>query len=363
MPFCYAPWANLDISPQGNISPCCKFQTQHYNRQYNIQQDSLDDYLNSELLSVVKSELEQNTWPAGCQRCKIEEQNNISSMRQLSEQRWRDNYTDSWVTASVAFGNTCNLKCISCSPYSSSKWYEEHKKIYNTDIKPVKFYKKDFVATLVENAPKLIHLDIPGGEPFLSGINEQIQLLEHYIKTDQSKNITLHYTTNVTVYPDNKWWDLWTHFKEIEIQLSIDGVGPRNEYIRFPSVWEHIETNVQRYLSANRDNLKLSVSHTVSAYNIFYLDEFISWCYSVGLPKPWLGRVDKPAHMRPTVWPNKKFIVEHLLKSQHPEVKNWIELLTTYNDQEHFDIFKAKAIEHDKYRGTDFNKVFPELKL
>lgn len=363
MPLCYAPWANLDISPQGNISPCCKFQTQLYNQKFNIQQDSLDDYLESNFLTDVKHELEQNIWPAGCQRCQIEEQSNILSMRQLNNQHWADKYTDSWVTASIAFGNTCNLKCISCNPYSSSKWHEEHKQIYNTDIKPVKFYKENFVDTLVSKAPDLTHLDIPGGEPLLSGVKEQKQLLAHYIQTGQSKNITLHYTTNTTIYPESEWWKLWKHFKQVEIQLSIDGVGARNEYIRYPSNWEQTVSNINKFLNTKQDNLKLSVSHTVSAYNIYYIDEFISWCYSIGLPKPWLGRVHSPLHMRPSVWPDKQFIIEHLEDSRHPEVKNWIEMLTTQDDSEHYETFKNKIAEHDAYRGTNFAKTFPELKI
>lgn len=363
MPLCYAPWANLDISPQGKISPCCKFQTQHYNHQFNMQRDNLDDYLNSNFLNDVKHELDRGIWPVGCDRCRIEEQSNIQSMRQLNNRRWEEEFKDSWITASIAFGNTCNLKCISCSPYSSSKWHKEHKQIYNTDIKPVKFYKENFVDTLVNNAPHLIHLDIPGGEPFLSGVNEQQQLLNHYIQTGQSKKITLHYTTNTTIYPDANWWELWKSFKQVEIQLSIDGVEDRNEYIRFPSKWSQTLTNIDSFLNTTQDNLQLSVSHTVSAYNIFYLDEFFTWCYSIGLPKPWMGRVNTPLHMRPTVWPDKTFIIDRLSQSRYPDVQNWIGLLEANDDAEHFETFKTKVHEHDRYRGTNFAKTFPELTL
>jgi len=362
MPLCYAPWANLDISPQGNISPCCKFQTQSYDQQFNIQHDDLDDYRASVFLADVKNELEKDIWPRGCNRCRIEEESNILSMRQLNEQRWASAYTSSWVTASIAFGNTCNLKCITCNSYSSSKWYEEHKQIYNTDTKPVKFYKNNFIHTLVDRAPDLIHLDIPGGEPFLSGVKEQQRLLEHYIQTGQCKNITLHYTTNTTIYPDNTWWNLWKNFKQVEIQLSIDGIGPRNEYIRYPSNWDQSLTNISYFLNNKQENLQLSVSHTVSAYNIFYLDEFFTWCYSIGLPKPWLGGVDNPLHMRPTVWPDKTFILDRLSQSNHPDVQNWIELLKTNDSSAHFETFKQKILEHDNYRGTDFLSTFPELK-
>ena len=36
MPFCYSPWTNIDIDPQGTMAPCCKFQKQYYDQQFNI---------------------------------------------------------------------------------------------------------------------------------------------------------------------------------------------------------------------------------------------------------------------------------------------------------------------------------------
>jgi hypothetical protein len=147
--------------------------------------------------------------------------------------------------------------------------------------------------------------------------------------------------------------------------LSIDGVGNRYEYIRYPATWTELTDNIDRYVAKEKqlDNIRLSVSHTVSAYNIYYLDEFVSWCYTVGLPKPWLGRVHSPMHMRPTVWPKKvcRNIAEHLNTSSHDIVRVWADLVTNENDSEHFDMFQNKMQQHDQYRGLDFNKTFPDL--
>ena len=96
--------------------------------------------------------------------------------------------------------------------------------------------------------PKAIHMDIPGGEPFLSEVDKQLELLNRYVDSGQSIHMTLHYTTNTQVYPDSKWWSLWENFKEIDIQLSIDGVGNRYEYIRYPAKNTVLLENVDRYL-------------------------------------------------------------------------------------------------------------------
>jgi radical SAM protein with 4Fe4S-binding SPASM domain len=326
MPFCYAPWTNIDISPQGEISPCCKFQMSAHDSKFNVQTHSLTEYFDSDFLSSVKEAMEQHHWPKGCERCKIEEQHSIPSKRLLDRERWSQQYQD-WdknsngcITASVAFGNTCNLKCITCSSYSSSKWHKESMAIAGVAHSTVKFYQKDFVDQLVTHAPKLIHLDIPGGEPLLSGVPDQHRLLQHYIDSGQAQNMTLHYTTNATVFPDPQWWQLWQHFAKVEIQLSIDGLDKHYQYIRFPASWSTLLTVIDQYLAMPKCNVNLAVSHTVSAYNIFYLDEFVSWCSKTGLPEPWLGRVHNPVHMRPTVWPRltREKIIAKLRNSSWP---------------------------------------------
>lgn len=367
MSFCYSPWTNIDISPQGTLSPCCKFQLVYYKEKYNVQTHSLDQYFNSEFLAQVRQEFENEQWPQGCERCRIEEQNKIESKRQLDYQRWQRHYnahqTKKILTASIAFGNTCNLKCITCNSASSSKWHQEYRDVYNINYKPVHFYRKDFVEQFNKKVPDLIHLDIPGGEPFLSGVDEQKKLLDFYIESGKAKDITLHYTTNVTTFPDQSWWSRWQHFQEIDIQLSIDGVGDRFEYIRFPASWSTLQENIDKYLTASASNVRLSVSHTVSAYNIFYLDEFVQWCYTRGLPKPWLGRVHNPKHMRYGVWPLevRGLISNKLKQSLNSDVAVWADAILTSDDNEHWEDFKYYLKKHDQYRGTKFTGVFPEL--
>jgi hypothetical protein len=371
MPFCYSPWNNIDISPTGDIAPCCKFQRQLYDQPFNIQTHTIQEYKNSQLLSEIKQEFLQDQWPLGCERCRIEEQNNIPSKRMLDQQRWQDHYTaydlaqSDLITASIAFGNTCNLKCITCGPYSSSRWEKESQDLFGKTVPHFRFYKNTFVKDFVDNAPNIVHLDIPGGEPFLSGVAEQKTLLQHYINTGQARHVSLHYTTNATVFPDDDWWKLWTHFKEIDLQLSIDGIGSRYEYIRYPAEWNTLIKNTNQYLKiqAEMPNLRLSVSHTVSAYNIYYLDEFFSWCYNIGLPRPWAGRVHTPVHMRPTVWSEsaRTAIVNKLMASQWGDVKNWATMMANEDDSEFFKTFVSRLSQHDVYRNQNFCFTFPEL--
>lgn len=368
MIFCHAPWTNIDISSQGNIAPCCKYQSQCSS--LNINQNSIAEYMASDELQSIKQDFRQGQWPPGCIRCNLEEKHGIASKRQLDLQRWGHHYdknieNNSVVTASISFGNTCNLKCLTCGPKFSSRWQKEYQEIVGTDISPNHFYKNEIIEEISQYLPNLVHLDISGGEPMLSGIMQQKKLLRSYVDNDRAKDMTLHYTTNATVWPDDEWWNLWSHFKEIEIQLSLDGIGPRYEYIRFLANWEEVSRNVLEYRikKLRMPNLRLSISHTVSAYNVLYLDEFFDWCEQNHLPKPWCGRVHTPVHLRPSVWCHdaRDLIVKTLRSSPRLDVQNWAALIADTDDSSRFDEFKQRLHAHDAYRNLSFVQTFPEL--
>ena len=372
MPFCYSPWTNVNISPQGKLSPCCKFRNEYYTDEtLDINNSTIEEYQSNKTLIEIKQQFQRGEWPKGCERCKVEEDNNIKSKRQLDFKRWETDYknynndSDGFLTASVAFGNTCNLKCITCSPISSSRWQQEYRNSYKIEILPNHFYKSGFVDDFLKSTNNLIHIDVGGGEPFLSGVSQQLELLCRYVKSGQSKHISLHYTTNGTIFPMSDWWDLWKNFQEVEIQISIDGVGDQFEYIRFPAIWSELVDNIHQYQLklTQLPNFKISLSHSVSAYNIYYLDEFFTWCKDMHLPKPWLGRVHNPNQLRPDVWHSKakQHLVQHLMLSRHLDVRVWAELIRNSADSTYFDNFKSYVQTHDQYRGLDFNKTFPEM--
>jgi sulfatase maturation enzyme AslB (radical SAM superfamily) len=322
------------------------------------------------VLQEIKQDFESDRWPLGCDRCRIEEEHGIVSKRQLDISRWNDHYQEysgiGWLTGSIAFGNTCNLACITCGPWSSSRWQTEYQARYQINIAAQHFYKQGFVQEFLEHTPNIIHLDIPGGEPFLSGVREQLELLRFLIEQGRAQEISLHYTTNATVMPDKEWWNLWQHFGEIEIQLSIDGVEHKNSYIRFPSDWAVVYSNIKQYQSQQSAlaNLRLSVSHTVSAFNVYYLPEFLTWCREQHLPDPWLGRVHSPIMLKPTVWCDKAkdYIVEHLTASEHADCQTWANMLSSsHDDSQYFSRFVESIAWHDSYRGLDFKTTFPEM--
>ena len=109
--------------------------------------------------------------------------------------------------------------------------------------------------------------------------------------------VSLHYMTNATIFPSDEFWSRWSKFKKVDVQLSIDGTVDQFEYLRWPAKWPAVEDNILRYISLRDqiNNLQLSISHTVSIFNVYYLPEFIKWCLQNRLGKPYLGLVADPS--------------------------------------------------------------------
>jgi MoaA/NifB/PqqE/SkfB family radical SAM enzyme len=367
--FCYNAFLGLDISPSGDLKPCCKYQNKSIPK-FNILQ-GISTYKDSKFLKDLQTQFLNNSRPAGCIRCWQEEDAGIKSKRQLDYERHEtsfkehDTSTTIFKNISLAFGNLCNLACRICGPASSSKWSTEMKKIDGKDY-PIHDWFRDPKAMLdiLENTQQAIHFDIPGGEPLLVDIQEHFDLLQKIKKNNSAKNISLHYTTNGTNYPKDQHLKIWQSFKEVDIQISIDDIKERFEYNRWPAKWNTVYENIKKFqrLKDQEKNIKLSISFTVSAFTILYADEFYSWCLAEGLPEPWMGRLHDPIYYRCSVFPTaiKKEIKKKLSMSQHSEVKKLVKYLET-DESDHFKDFKKWIDLLDSKRNQNFNSTFPEL--
>lgn len=325
---CYHPWVGLDISQQGEYKPCCKYE--------NIVAKSLEDYLASDELANLKKSFLAGEKPSGCGRCWRDEDAGIESKRELDNRTTFNSEkpdTDKLKVLSLPFGNTCNLACRTCKSYASSRWLQEEKEIVEhfpeLKLHPHNQYYKDnnFIDKIKQLSDDVTLLEFPGGEPFITGISEHLDFLDYLIQHN-AKNMTLRYMTNVTILPDIEFWDKWKHFKQVDIQLSIDGVGKVFDYTRWPASWDNVYPNIKFYQRKQKEynNIQLSVGHTISIFNVYYLDMFLLWCEHEGLPGPYLGCVSKPDQYNITVLSpkTKQYLDNHLTHHRVHAVKNFM---------------------------------------
>ena len=222
-----------------------------------------------------------------------------------------------------------------------------------------RFYEiPGFVARIADLCDDVIHIDIPGGEPFYA---EKKVHLEFLSRLRNPNRIKLHYTTNATIFPDQEFWDIWDKFQGLDIQLSIDGVADRFEYLRYPASWSVVTDNAARYQA--RDNLQISISHTVSWLNVMYLDELFDWCQAEGLPEPYLGAVSRPAYLDPRCLPHtaKFSVIDRLSASEHAPVRQFAQYLSQHGPDVSWDQCLRWIDALDLIRNRDWKSVFPEL--
>jgi hypothetical protein len=363
--FCHHPWVGLDVSPQGEFKPCCKYR--------HTVADNLNDYWASDHLQQLREDFLAGRQPEGCGRCWQDESADLPSKRQLDWKylfRETDPDHDHVVSLSLPFGNTCNLACRICSSHSSSRWATEAKKLssYFPDI-PIfehqRFYRDDaFMKNMRDLATEgLRHIDFPGGEPFITGVDQQIGFLEHLVRSGRASEISLHYTTNGTTKPDPRFLELWNEFRAIDIQVSIDGIEQQFEYNRWPARWIEVLPNIIFY---NREmpllvpEMRLSISHSVSVFTIWHLPEFIDWAQRLELPAPYLGLVSRPEHYSITVLPEqaKKALDQRLVAPLLEPVRR---AMWASDGTERLDILMRYVKILDTHRDQSFPDTYPEL--
>lgn len=362
--FCLHPWQGLDISAQKEFKPCCKYRKSLGN--------SIDEYLKSKELADLRHNFLQGKKDPGCVRCWEDEAAGLPSKRQIdNEYVFKDkgifrNETNIRVL-NIALGNICNLSCRTCSSHSSSKWRSDEIKLqqvnekfvnkiflHNSYYKDPKFFDKLFTIT-----GDLIAIDINGGEPFY---NDHASHLNFLSELKNKKQIKLKYITNATIKPDENFIKLWDEFGAVEIMISIDGIDLHNDYIRYPSNWSEIYSNIKFYQSFK--NIQLSVSHTLSIFNILYLPEFMLWCEKEGLPKPYMGLVNRPFHYNIKNLPEyiKNRIISKFYNYEDiPDLKSVIQHLNQKEDSAEWQKFLDITKNLDTIRKQKIADYLPEL--
>lgn len=356
MKFCAHPWVGIDIDPQGHYRPCCKFSQSLGT--------SLSEYQTNPLLDQLRQQFLNGEQPSQCQRCWQDEAAGLPSQRTMDHQ-WLD-VTDlsNFQSVGVAFGNRCNLACRTCDSYASSAWLQDTKALgrISTDIKlwPRSTFHQDqsFAQDLNSISGNLKRVIIHGGDPFLSGLDQHLNYLDFLIENG-AEDIKLTYITNTTVWPPDEFWQRWPVFGSVNITMSIDAVGEKFEYIRYPAQWNRVYNNIKRYQQAARDQeITVSISHTVSVLNVLDLPEFILWCRRERLPDPYLGMVTEPELYSVRNLPDiakqhvaKKFTA---IKKLEPVIKY---LDNPGTNCDYHTVFSTL----DSRRDQNFAKTFPEI--
>ena len=315
---CILPWVSVETTPTGSMRPCCLSTTEitHNGNLLSVEQ-GLSTAYGSDSMMQLRQQFINGEQPAGCERCWAEEKAGRTSKRQwhlrkfanqTEKIKWHETQPQQLWFLDLKLGNICNLKCRICGTWSSSRWAQEEID-YQTiqDPKQTRAYQQlrqgewprrtsNFWQDLTTLLPQIKYIEFTGGEPFL--IKEHVSLLQQAVDLDLSKEISIHYNTNGTVW-DQELSQVWKHFKSVEIAFSIDNIGARFELERSGASWIEVCENVDRakLLRQQSKNIKLQICMTINIQNVFYFDELGNWALDQGFDMVYVNMLHDPPHM------------------------------------------------------------------
>jgi sulfatase maturation enzyme AslB (radical SAM superfamily) len=315
--FCALPWIHFATRPNGDMRLCCNSNssgagTDHEiglvknesGRPANFGVDTPMDAWNNQYMRSVRTTMLSGNIPSSCSKCFAEEDNGVVSKRIWETGTWMMDGLDlnelidrtdvngvvpeELQYLDLRLGHTCNLKCIMCSPHDSSKWVQDHKKVYplfqHDSLKQQMQWDQStfnnqwyelpiFWEQLYKQIPYLKQVYFAGGEPLM--IKEHKTFLKEIIRQGYADKILVRYNSNGLLL-DAETIELWKNFKKVKFAVSIDDVAERNHYIRFPTDWEVLEKNMH-ILDNTPSNIHVSIATAIQILNIKTLPELAKW--------------------------------------------------------------------------------------
>jgi len=312
--FCDKPFNHNYIHPNGKMRLCCTtiqdLPTDNNYTLFDASKHSIEEYWNSNRMKDIRRKMIAGEKIRDCERCYRQEEQGTQSLRSTTgmDKFIKDTlpdgtYQKSATTMQIQLGNICNLKCKMCSQMYSHMHGMETKDIGEQDPewlhwvkeqganvnnwtnelgKKQEWYKNnEFKLRMFEHISSNIrHLNVIGGEPTL--IPEFYELFEYCDQRGTLGNKTVTVVTNLTNtnprltkwLPKLEQWTIWA---------SVDGLGERTEYIRYPSRWDKVLESLEFYRSNLGHNGNITLSPAIQLLNIDQLDEIIKWW------KDWCG--------------------------------------------------------------------------
>jgi MoaA/NifB/PqqE/SkfB family radical SAM enzyme len=425
--FCPLPWIHIATRPNGDVRVCCTANAsgageddvkdaglvKQNGQVMNLQTYSVAEVWNSNYMKTVRLQMLEGKVPPSCTKCFEEESKGIVSKRQWESAVWKErldmttiiNATgeDGSLPVDIPYfdlrlGNLCQLKCVMCSPHDSSSWIKEWKLQYpkyktielkqdqqwDSDFDYTWYKKGSFLSDMQSQAYNIRELYFAGGEPLL--IPEHYKILEFMVESGAARNCILRYNSNGLELPE-KLFELWKHFKEVKFNFSIDAVGERNDYIRYPSKWTDVVANLER-LDDTPSNITVNIACAVQLLNVLTIPELVNWKESknfkkINLPPYGAGLIGTHLVYLPS-YLNVRVLPQHLKnkvarqveyfcsrKSTDAEfmnnpygLKRWqglVQYMMTEDWSNKLPMLEDYLTVTDSQRSTDFKKTFPEL--
>ena len=265
--FCSLPFSALFLGPDGTIKPCCS----SWENFGDLNKEPIHDILQSDTAQSIRQSIIDGEWHNACSQCKNQEAQGAPSERDGDIDVFTksfgediDKTTYALQRLDLRWSNVCNLNCVYCYEFFSSKWA----KINDVKVNMLTEERIDGLLMVVDENKDNIHtVMMLGGEPLLQKPNEKmIKILANkrfYILT----NLTLPLKSNPIA-------QLLFNEPQCGWGVSFETVGERFEYVRRGSKWQTFVDNIAYYAKSPRGHIPLEAHSMYSIYSAFNLVEF-----------------------------------------------------------------------------------------
>jgi len=414
--YCAKLWNHQYVHMSGSFRYCCATMENLKDKKGNrlhINNNSLENAWNSEDIRQARLRMINGESVPACVKCVEQEDRGYQSMRDKRDMAL--NFVRTEKDGSVVhapssielhLGNLCNLKCKMCGQQYSNQIGKELLEIGKDDPDFLEWISKEsgnvniwtnnlsveyrwFQNKKIKNklfnyiANHITDMVVIGGEPTV--IPEFWELFEYLEQRDRLNNMSITLTTNLTnVNPKMTNW--LPRLKSWKVWASVDGLGERTEYIRYPSNFKKVCDNLDFYKGLlAHNNGKIVLSPAIQLLNIDQLDDILRWWldFSGGdlsdkFGVSWLAQVWYPTICNYDILPieHKKRVADKLELSI-PEFEAYKEINTWYKNQIdnlRRDTYTEEQKQHfikafirfndtqDRHRkGNTWRKLIPEL--
>lgn len=286
---CLAPWMSIHNWPNGNVYPCCLWDSG--DPVGNVNEQSVKDIWNSPKLKDARLKMLEGVKVDACSRCYLLESTGDSSYRQRinREHSKYDHYLNktnedgsldfmNFHLWDLRISNFCNFKCRSCGAGLSSSW---HKDAIELGITPSDSKalinindKTNFLKQIESHYECVDEIYFAGGEPLI--MPEHYTILNELIARNKT-DVNIRYSTNFSklIFKGKHIFDYWKNFKNLELFISIDGVGKVGEYVRTGYNDEEFAANVKAFKDSGLKFKHYGYAVTYGALNYLHLFDMV----------------------------------------------------------------------------------------
>lgn len=385
--FCIAPFVQCTTHPSGTFSPCPYLG----GTTWTSSEPSILGRWQSPDLQRLRQEFVDNQKSSVCQRCWHEEDNDKKSLRlrlfdpvsmtsdysfidpvtfaqDMMQKITTSSYLRGPEVLTIKNGNICNAKCRVCHPGDSNRWISDAEKLrmrlgteYYSTTQQERNWTDQQIEEIVAMSSGLKRLELFGGEPMY---NKQVfKILEKIIDSGHSQHITLYINTNGSVditekLPNIRW------FKEVEIGVSIDGVGKQFDYIRHGLDYKVVLSNIrswQAYFDRHQTKYFIDSISTVQVMNVYYLPELRQAVKNILPLSPFWNLLVDPAYLCIKNLPDPIKQAVKIKLGDDKEFDNLINVMDQPGDPKEWQKFLQITKALDQIRNEKFADTFPEL--